>query len=95
MCCLITTLALLGPRAAIVVWWLIQPGRWSLAFDSFLLPVLGFLFLPWTTLAYVAVVPGGVVGADWLVIGIGLLFDVVMWSGGLFGNRNRMPTYAR
>ena len=95
MCCLVTTLALLGPRAAIVVWWLIEPSRWSLAFSSFVIPLLGFLFLPWTTLAYVFVAPGGVVGGDWLLIAIGLLLDILQWSGGLFGNRGRLPTYAR
>ena len=62
MCCLVTTLALLGPRAGIVVWWLLQPGRWSVTFDSFLWPLLGFVFLPWTTLMYVVVAPGGVTG---------------------------------
>jgi hypothetical protein len=95
MCCLVTTLALLGPRAGILVWWLLQPARWSHAFDSFLWPLLGFVFLPWTTLMYVIVAGGGVSGFDWFWLGGALLLDVVMWSGGALGNRGRMPGYAR
>jgi hypothetical protein len=95
MCCLVTALALLGPRAAILVWWALQPARWSLAFNSLFLPLLGFVFLPWTTLAYVLVAPGGVIGLDWFLLAVALLADVAWWSGGAFGNRNRMPGYAR
>ena len=28
--------------------------------------ILGFIFLPWTTLMYVMVIPGGIVGFDWV-----------------------------
>lgn len=94
MCCLVTTLLFLGPRAGIVIWWLLQPVRWSSAFDTFLWPVLGFLFLPWTTLAYVAVAPGGVVGADWLLLLLALIIDIASYAGGGYGNRSRVQ-YAR
>ena len=60
--CLFLSLLLFGPRVVIIFWWLIEPARWSLAYDSFILPFLGFLFLPWTTLMYVLVSPGGVDG---------------------------------
>jgi hypothetical protein len=92
MCCLITSLFLLGPRAAILIWWLIEPGRWAATFDTFVWPFLGFLFLPWTTLIYVAVFPFGIDGFDWLWLGFGLLFDLGTWFGGGFSNRNRIPT---
>jgi hypothetical protein len=93
MCCLITSLFLLGPRAAILVWWLIEPVRWNATFDSFLWPFLGFLFLPWTTLSYVAVYPAGINGFDYLFLGIGLAFDLFTWFGGGYGNRDRMRAY--
>jgi hypothetical protein len=95
MCCFVTVLALLGPRAAVLVWWVLQPARWNLAFNSLLWPLLGFVFLPWTTLAYVLVAPGGVIGLDWFLLAVALFADVASWSGGAFGNRNRMPGYAR
>jgi hypothetical protein len=93
MCCLLASLFLLGPRAAILVWWLIEPVRWNATFDTFLWPLLGFLFLPWTTLAYVAVYPAGIEGFDYLFLGIGLAFDLFSYFGGGYTNRNRMTGY--
>jgi len=51
--------------------------------------------LPWTLLAYlVAFVPGvGVAGFGWIVVGLGLLADIATYSGGGYGNRNRIPGY--
>ena len=71
MCCLFAALVMLGPRAAILVWWLIEPVRWNAAFDTFLWPLAGFLVAPWTTLMYVAVYPAGINGFDYLWLGIG------------------------
>jgi hypothetical protein len=95
MCCLVTSLFFLGPRAAILVWWLLQPLRWQAAFDTYIWPVLGFLLLPWTTLAYVVVAPGGVFGAEWLLIVLAVLVDLAGYAGGGYGNRDRVPGYAR
>jgi hypothetical protein len=91
MCCIVTSLALLGPRFAILVWWLIDPGRWDRAFDTWIWPVLGFFFLPWTTLMYVIVRPGTVTGFDWVWLGLALVVDILMYTGGGYGNRDRMP----
>jgi hypothetical protein len=41
----------------------------------------GVIFLPWTTLAYLIVFPGGVVRWDWAVLGLGLLIDLVARLG--------------
>lgn len=93
MCCLITTLGLLGPRAGILVWWLLQPVRWQAAFSTFIWPFLGFLFVPWMTLMYVLVAPGGITGFDWIWLGIGLALDVATYGGGGYGNRQQISTY--
>jgi hypothetical protein len=95
MCCLFTVLALLGPRAAILVWWLLDPLVWQRAFDTFIWPFLGFLFLPWTTLMYVLVYPGGVNGLDIVWLGLAFAFDLFNWGGGAFGNRRQIDTYYR
>ena len=88
MCCLFASLLLLGPRAVIFLWWIFEPVRWNATFDSFVLPFLGFLFLPWTTLMYVAVFPGGLDTIDWIGMGLALVIDVASWSsGGLTGRR--------
>jgi hypothetical protein len=92
MCCLFTSLVLIGPRAAIVLWWLFQPGRWNAAFDSFLVPFLGLIFLPWTTLLYVAVSPGGVQDFDILLLTLGVIADIVQWAGGAWGNRGQIQS---
>jgi hypothetical protein len=42
---------------------------------------------------YLAIWPGGVVGFDWIWIGLGILFDIGMYAGGGYGNRNRIPGY--
>jgi hypothetical protein len=95
MCCLFTTLVMAGPRAAIVIWWLLQPVRWSAAFDTFIWPMLGFLFFPFTTLMYVLVSPGGIDGFDpvWLVLAV--VLDVLSWTGGAYGNRGRVTSAYR
>lgn len=92
MCCIFTTLLFLGPRFAAVVWWLLSPGRWFgtpvSAFNSILWPILGIIFLPWTTLMYVLLVPFGGFW-DWLLIILAVIFDISVSGGGLFGNRRR------
>jgi len=101
MCCLVTTLLLLGPRLAILVWWFIDSARFNLAFNAqawplhlplpfWVWPVLGAILVPWTTLAYLAVFPGGVVGLDWLWLGLGLLIDIGLHGGGGYRNRDRI-----
>lgn len=95
MCCFFTALVLAGPRAAILIWWLIDFDRWELAFNNFLWAFVGFLFAPWTTLAWVAVwSPRGIVGFDWVILGLAIFADVASYTGGLYGNRDRAATYA-
>ena len=89
MCCFFTTLVLLGPRLAILVWWLVSQQYVAAAFNSWILAFLGWLFLPWTIIAYLIIYPGGVVGFDWLWLGIGLLLDLGSYGGGGWGNRDR------
>jgi hypothetical protein len=81
-CCLFTALVAAGPRLAFILWWIFQPARFNLAFDSsWLWPILGVLFLPWTALMWVIVAPGGVTGFDWMWIGLALVFDIATYVG--------------
>lgn len=93
MCCVFLILVFLGPRAGILLWWLADQARWEAAFDTFLWPFLGFLFLPWTTLMYVGVAPGGVEGLDWIWLGISFLLDIAMYSGSAY-RRQDIPGYS-
>lgn len=90
MCCVLTLLLLIGPRAAALVWSLLDPVRWQVIFDNPVLPCLGIIFLPWTLLAYVLVASGGVAGLDWLWLIVAFLIDMGSTSGGAVKNRERL-----
>lgn len=90
------SLVILGPRAIGAFWWILQPLRWELAFNNFfgiwwIWPIAGLVFLPWTTLMYVIVAPGGVVGWDWLWLGLMFVGDLASYGGG--AGRKRIPGY--
>ena len=52
MCgCIVALAAFISPRLAIFFIWLFT-DRMSIAFDSFWWGLLGFILLPWTTLAW-------------------------------------------
>lgn len=91
--CLILSVLLFGPRIVLLFWWLADAVRWSATFDTVLLPILGFLFLPWTTMMYVLVFPQGIVGLDWLVLGLALLADLGSLAGGAMRGRGQMQGY--
>jgi hypothetical protein len=92
MCCFFVVLVFLGPRAGILLWYLINPARWALAFpQSWLVPLAGSILVPWMTMMYVIVFPGGVTGLEWLWLGLGLFADIAWWAGG--GFRRRAPGY--
>ena len=82
MCCLALVAGFLGPRLAAVLWWIVDPTRWDLAFSSWFLPVLGILLLPWTTLAYVLMwsAVGGVEGWEWIIVALGFALDIATYS---------------
>jgi hypothetical protein len=80
MCCLALIAGFIGPRVALLLWWIFG-NRVELAFDSWFWPLLGLLFLPWTTLAYVLMwSPGGVEGGEWIVVAIGFAADILTYS---------------
>ena len=92
--CLFISLLALGPRFAGMLWWLIDPARWSLAFNgNILVGVLGLLFLPWVAVVYVVVSPLGVEGFDWVLLALALVLDIGSWAGGAWRGRDRLPGY--
>ena len=85
MPCLIALFALIGPRVALVFTWLFS-GMIGRAIDSVLVAILGFLLLPWTTLAYVVFYDVGsgreVHGFEWFLVGVAFLADIASYAGG-------------
>ena len=67
MACLFALFGGLFPRLALLVLWIARPALVGAAFNTFLLPLLGIIFLPFATLIYVIVyTPGvGLIGFDW------------------------------
>jgi len=92
--CLFAIMVFLGPRAGILFWYLVDPLRWQAAFSNFhtfIAPLAGALFLPWTTLMYVLVAPTGhVQNGGWFWIALFFVFDLLAYAGGGYTNRNRL-----
>jgi hypothetical protein len=89
MGCLVAVLALISPRLAIVALWLFTTllGR---AYEEAWIPILGFLLLPWTTLAYAAMWglgTNGVTGFEWFLVGFAFLADIGAVGGSSRGRR--------
>ncbi|MEA1903731.1 MAG: hypothetical protein U9N56_09420 [Actinomycetota bacterium] len=87
MCCLFASMVLIGPRAAILVWWLIDSARWEAAFANFFWAFAGFFVAPWTTLAWTLVAHNGATGFDWFWLGFGILADLGSWGSGAWSRR--------
>ena len=85
MGCLLALLALISPRLVIILLWLFSDVL-SRAFDSWIVPFLGFFLLPWTTLAYAAFWDWGpgreVTGFEWFFVVLAFLIDLSSWAGG-------------
>lgn len=77
MPCLIALLALISPRLALFAIWLFT-NLLSRAFDSWVVPLIGFFLLPWTTLAYAAMWASSdrVEGLEWFIVVLAFLVDL-------------------
>ncbi len=83
MPCLVALFALISPRLALVFVALFS-NLLSRAYDDWWVPLLGFFFLPWTTLAYAVMWDSGrgVTGFEWFLVGFAFIVDVASWAGG-------------
>ena len=83
-CCLVVLIGLISPRLALFLM-AIFTNDLSRAFDSWLVPLLGFFLLPWTTLIYTLLwtTSRHVYGIEWVLVGVAVLIDL----GSLFGGR--------
>jgi hypothetical protein len=83
--CLIALFALIGPRVALI-FTAIFSNMISRAIDSWIVALLGFLLLPWTTLAYVVFYDVGsgreVRGIEWFLVGLAFVVDMGSYVGG-------------
>lgn len=94
MGCLFAIFAGLFPRLGVLLIWLARPVLFSAAFGNFFLwPLLGIIFLPFTTLIYVLIwTPTTGIGAfGWLWLLLAFLIDLGGWGSTGYANRNRYP----
>jgi hypothetical protein len=85
--------AAFAPRLVLAFMWIVG-DRVNAAFDTFIVPLLGLIFLPYTTIMYVLVwsPATGVAGWDWIWILLGVGLDVMKW-GQIANNRKEVPGY--
>ena len=92
MGCLFAMFAGLFPRLCLFIVWIARPAFVNAAFDTFLLPLLGIIFLPFATLIYVLLyTPGvGLTGWGWFWVILALLFDISHWAAS-YTQRAQIP----
>ena len=89
-CCLIAAAAFF-PRIVLFILWL--TGYTQDVFDTVLWPLLGFVFMPFTTCAYAIGVGerGELSGWALLLVLVGVFLDISSWGGGERFRRKRYP----
>ena len=88
--CLLSLLFTIAPRIILLFVWFFTPLV-NLAFENWIVSLLGFLFLPFTMLAYVLALDPitGLSVGGWLLIFGGLLFDLGSYVISVFVMRAR------
>ncbi len=84
MGCFVALFALISPRLALFLVFLFS-DLLSRAYDDWIVPFLGFLLLPWTTLAYAAmwdIGAHGVSGFEWFIVVLAFVVDLGSYVGG-------------
>ncbi len=89
--CLLAIGASVAPRLVLIFAWIFG-RRWDLVWDgNIILPLLGIIALPYTTIMYVLVwSPAGLHGFDWVWLFLGVMLDVMKWSQ-IARNREGIP----
>jgi hypothetical protein len=82
--CVLALFAVISPRLALVALWLFT-NYLSRAFGSWVVPLIGFFVLPWTTLAYAVFYAWGpghhVAGFEWFFVALAFMVDVASIVG--------------
>ena len=94
--CLLAFGVAVAPRFFLILAWIFS-DRWSVVWGGdFLMPLLGIIFLPFTTLMYVICwTPGvGLTGWDWFWVGLAVFLDIAHWGHTGWQNRKAVPGYS-
>jgi len=96
MGCLFVLLAAISPRLVLVLLWIFNTNLASRAFNGSVIPLFGFLFLPFTTLVYIFVynpVTGQLSGWGLFWVLLAILIDLGNY-GNTYSNRNSISNRA-
>lgn len=84
--CMLAWTAAVAPRVILVLAWIFS-DRWAVVWGSeWLTPLLGIVFLPYTTIMYLLAwqpaIAGGssIEGWDWMWIALGVFLDIMKWA---------------
>ena len=81
MAWLLYAMVAVWPRAIIIGFWIFGNTLGG-AYDTWVIPALGFLFLPWTTMGYALAwgLSSDIVdGTEWILVACALVADVLTW----------------
>ena len=83
MGCVVLLFAFISPRLALFATWLFT-DLVDRTFDGWIVPVLGFFLLPWTTLAYIWMWDShhAVAGLEWFLVGFAFIVDIGAYARG-------------
>jgi hypothetical protein len=84
MGCFAALLALISPRLALFFVFVFS-DLLDRAYEGWIVPLLGFFLLPWTTLAYAVMWSSGlneVTGIEWFFVGLAFLADLGSYGAG-------------
>lgn len=91
MGCIFAVVALIVPRV-LMLFTLLLTDWFGRAFETRMWPILGFVFMPYTTLAYLAAMLNNnhTLSGGWLALFIvAIVVDAGHWGGGGFSYRRR------
>jgi hypothetical protein len=96
MGCLVAMFAGLFPRLGLLIVWICRPNLVDNAFSTWILPVIGIVFLPFATLMYVILYTAnrGLTGGEWFWVAVAALLDVAHWGSGFRRRRRAVDTAA-
>jgi hypothetical protein len=80
--CFVALLSLISPRLALFAIFIFS-DLLSRAYDSWVVPLLGFFLLPWTTLAYAVMWSVGtdkVSGLEWFIVILAFFVDLSSYA---------------
>jgi hypothetical protein len=91
MACLLLILVVAFPRVVLVLLFLLT-NYVERAYHNVLVPLLGFLFLPLTTLVYAWMVNNRqpTAGVNLLILLVAVIVDLGGWGGGEYHRRSRL-----